>query len=106
MPKNHQAAAGWAPQRFKNRAAKMGPHTEAYIRRLMEQRGQPEQAFRTRTAILLLADTAPPGAMEEAAGNALRMRCYGYKSFSLILKRIGTETPEPVKHENIRGAGY
>jgi transposase len=106
MPKNHQAMADWTPQRFKNWAAKIGPHTEAYILWLMEQRDQPEQAFRTCAAILHLADTAAPGAMEEAAGNALQMRCYGYKSFSLMLKRIGMETPEPIKHENIRGAGY
>jgi transposase len=110
MPKKHQAMADWTPDRFKHWAAKIGSQTEAYIVSLMEQRDQPEQSFRTCAAILHLADTARCGDMEKAAGQALRMRSYSYKSFEIILKRIGAasslETHEPVKHENIRGSQY
>jgi hypothetical protein len=110
MPKNHQAMADWTPGRFKNWAAKIGSETEAYITSLMEARDQPEQSFRTCTAILHLADTAAAGDMEMAAGQALKMRAFGFKSFEIILKRIsaakGIENTEPIKHENIRGSAY
>jgi transposase len=106
MPKNHQAMAEWTPERFKNWAAKSGPQTEAYITALMESRDQREQSYRTCTAILHLADTAPGGAMEKAADKALRMRAYSYKSFELILKGASSENPRPIVHTNIRGADY
>jgi transposase len=106
MPKKHQAMADWTPQRFKRWAAKIGSETEAYIASLMEQRDQPEQSFRTCAAILHMADTTPSADMEKAAARALQMRAFSYKSFELILKRIGTECSVPVKHENIRGAEY
>ncbi|GHV96765.1 integrase [Spirochaetia bacterium] len=106
MPKKHQAMADWTPERFRNWAAKIGPDTEAYIVSLMEARDQPEQAFRTCTAILHLADTAPAQDMEKAAKQAKQMRAYSYKSFEILLKRIGRETLAPIQHENIRGAHY
>jgi hypothetical protein len=46
--------------------------TEAYIRRLMEQRDQPKQAFRTCTAMLHMADTRTAAAMEQTAFQALQ----------------------------------
>jgi len=106
MPKNHQAMADWTPERFKNWAAKIGPHTEAYVIWLMEQRDQPEQSFRTCAAILHLADKAAPGDMEKAALQALRIRTYGFKSFELILKRVNSKPAAVTVHENIRGPEY
>ena len=106
MPKNHQAMADWTPERFTSWALKMGKRTEAYITWLMEQREQPEQAFRTCTAILHLADNQRAGVMEQAAERALLMRASSVKAFELILKRAAAEPPSPLVHENIRGADY
>jgi hypothetical protein len=106
MPRNHQAMADWTPERFKRWAAKIGPEIEASIVALMETRDQPEQSFRTCTAILHMADTAPAPDMEKAARQALQMRAYSYKSFAILLKRVGVEPPVPIHHENIRGAEY
>jgi transposase len=106
MPKNHQAMADWTPQRFTRWAARIGKRTEAYIIWLMGQRDQPEQAFRTCTAILHLADSAATAVMEEAAGRALQMRAGSFTAFELILKKAATEDPAPLRHQNIRGAAY
>ena len=106
MPKNHQAMADWTPQRFTRWAARIGKRTEAYIIWLMGQRDQPEQAFRTCTAILHLADSVATAVMEEAAGRALQMRAGSFTAFELILKKAATEDPAPLRHQNIRGAAY
>jgi hypothetical protein len=106
MPKNHQAMADWMPERFGSWAGKIGKRTEGYITWLMEQREQPEQAFRTCTAILHLADNQRAGVMERAAGRALLMRAASVKAFELILKRAAAEPDTPLVHENIRGAAY
>lgn len=106
MPKHHQAMADWTPERFTSWALKMGKRTEAYITWLMEQREQPEQAFRTCTAILHMADNQRAGVMEQAAERALLMRASSVKAFELILKRAAAEPPSPLVHENIRGADY
>ncbi|GHT88639.1 integrase [Spirochaetia bacterium] len=111
MLRNHQAMADWTPERFKrwtasNQRFAIGPEIEAYITVLMETRDQPEQSFHTCTAILHMADTASAPDMEKAARQALQMRAYSYKSFSILLKRVGTEHPVPIRHENIRGAEY
>lgn len=106
MPKNHQAMADWTPERFAAWAGKIGKQTEAYIIWLMEQREQPEQAFRTCTAILHMADTHRSAAMERGAEQALRMRASSVKAFELILRRIAAQPAAPIRHENIRGAAY
>jgi transposase len=106
MPKNHQAMADWTPQRFISWAGKIGKRTEAYIIWLMEQREQPEQAFRTCTAILHLADTHRAAAMEQAAEQAVQIHASSVKAFELILKRAAAADPLPIHHENIRGAAY
>jgi transposase len=106
MPKKHQAMAEWTEERFRTWAAKTGPRTAAYITSLMAHRDQPEQAFRTCTAILHLADTQSAGNMEKASEQALGMRAFSFKSFELVLKRIAAEPQAPIVHENIRGRAY
>jgi transposase len=106
MPKNHQAMADWTPQRFITWALKIGKQTEAYILWLMEQREEPEQAFKTCTAILHMADTHRAQEMEQAAERAVGMRATSVTAFQLILKQVANESPLPLEHENIRGAAY
>jgi transposase len=106
MPKNHQAMADWTPERFSSWARKIGKRTEAYIIWLMEQREQPEQAFRTCTAVLHMADARSAAEMEQAAEQALQMHAASVKAFELILKRTAAQPPAPLAHENIRGAAY
>jgi transposase len=106
MPLNHQAMADWTPERFITWALRIGKRTEGYIRWLMEQREQPEQAFKTCTAILHMADKHCAAVMEQAAGQAVGMRAASVKAFELILKRVAAEAPLPLEHENIRGAAY
>jgi transposase len=106
MPLNHQAMAEWTPGRFTSWAGKIGRQTQAYILWLMGQRDQPEQSFRTCTAILRLADTRTVTAMEQAAEKALQMRAGRVKAFEIILNRITAEPDQPIRHQNIRGAAY
>jgi hypothetical protein len=64
--------------------------------------GQREQAFRTCTAILHLADTPNAVVMEQA----VQMHSSSVQAFELILKRAAALEPLTIRHENIRGAAY
>ncbi len=48
MPPEHLAVAkGWDPDRLRNWAADIGPHTAAVIQHLLGARKHPQQAYRT-----------------------------------------------------------
>jgi transposase len=106
MPEKHRAVADWTPERFRAWASKTGKHTEAYITYLMEQREQPEQAFKTCAGILRLTGTASREQMEAACAQALARHIYSYKYFVLLLKECETVTASSIQHDNIRGPSY
>jgi transposase len=110
MPSNHRAMLDWTPKRFEGWALKFGPHTQAYIRFLMDRREHPEQAFKTCAGVLRLGESIPAASMEAICKVAKENNTFSYKYFNMLFKRMsadGHKQPSlPVRHENLRGSGY
>lgn len=114
MPLNHQKYLEWTPERFKRWAAKIGPETAILTELLLLKRTHPQQAYRTLLGILRLGKSYGDSRLEAACKRALHINALSYRSIESILKngldqKQLPETyskKEPVKHKNIRGAGY
>jgi len=111
MPPNHRFVSEWNPQRFINWAGNIGEHVEIVIRRNLESREHPEQAYRSCMGILSLARKYNNSRLEKACKRAVSFDLYSYKGIEKILKRnleeyqLDTFEALPV-HDNIRGNTY
>ena len=109
----HQAVAGWNAPRFLDWAARIGPHTQTAIERVLQARSHPQQGYRTALGILRLAKAYGNGRLEAACQRAARLRAISYRSLASILKHgldRQTATPAqaslPLHHANVRGPAY
>jgi transposase len=114
MPVSHQRYLDWTPDRFRRWAAKIGPQTLLLTETILVKRGHPQQAYRSLLGILRLGKSYGDKRLEAACERALHIKALSYRSIESILKNgldqkplpgTGRETT-PVKHDNIRGAGY
>jgi transposase len=114
MPPAHQAVADWSPERFERWARTVGPETERLISAVLERYPHPALAYRSCLGILRLAERYEPSRLERAAERSLAFGGASYKSVSHVLKAgldreappAGRPRPEPLFHENLRGADY
>jgi transposase len=113
MPPNHRFRADWTPERIRRQAARIGPHTEAFVEVVMRERRHPEQGFRTCLGVIRLAKTFGHERLEAACERALTINARSYSSLHSILKNGLDRAPrtratdEPaITHPNIRGADY
>ncbi len=114
MPINHQKYQEWTPERFKRWAATIGPETAMLTELVLLKRAHPQQAYRTLLGILRLGKSYGNARLEAACNRALYINTFSYKSIESILKNGLDQKPlpetkskkEPIKHKNIRGAGY
>ena len=109
----HRAVAGWNAPRFLDWAARIGPHTQTAIERVLQARSHPQQGYRTALGILRLAKAYGNGRLEAACQRAARLRAISYRSLASILKHgldRQTATPAqaslPLHHANVRGPAY
>ena len=109
MPEKHRQMGEWTPERFIRWAEKIGPATAA----LLDSRRHPQQAYRSCLGLLRLAKCYGDARLEAAAGRALAIGSYSYRSVESILNHRLDETSSepferaaPVEHDNIRGALY
>lgn len=111
MPTKHRFVSEWNPQRFINWAGNIGEHVEIVIRRNLESREHPEQAYKTCMGILSLARKYNNTRLNKACKRAISFDLYSYKGIERILKRnleesqLDTFETLPA-HENIRGNTY
>jgi transposase len=115
MPKSHQAAGEWTPERILSWAEKVGAATASFVKELMERRPHPEQGFRSAMGVLRLSKAYGAGRVERACERAALYRSYSYRSVESILKN-GLDGRPPRKseggakqlllHENLRGPDY
>jgi transposase len=114
MPANHQAVTGWDPQRLRNLAATIGPHTDAVIQHLLGGRQHPQQAYRTCLGILRLAKDYGNQRLEAACSRAIDLKAPSYRFIDSTLKNGLDQQPSPVAvqpdlplaHANVLGPDY
>ena len=114
MPEAHRQAGEWSPRRLIRWAAKNGPATGELIRKVLNSRKHPQQAYRACLGILRLGKAYGGKRLEAACQRALALGSCRYKSIESILKnRLDeqplAEQPEltlPNAHTNIRGPDY
>jgi transposase len=113
MPSSHRRYADWTPERLRQQAGEIGPHTSALVDIILRERTHPEQGFRACVGILRLAKSYGRDRLEAACNRALEIGARSYSSVSSILKnnldRKRPETPADgpaITHDNIRGPTY
>jgi transposase len=112
MPKSHQAALEWTPERIAQWTGQAGPSTRLLVERIMASRPHPQQGFRSALGIMRLGKIYGPARLEAASTRALRLGALSYRSLASILKcgldRNDDSIAEArtIAHPNIRGAAY
>ena len=112
-PPKHQKHLEWTPARITSWAQSKGPATGELVRRIIESRRHPEQAYGSCLGIIRLADKFTCERVEAASARALRCNAISYTSVKSILdkgldKLPLKDAPEytPAPHANIRGRDY
>lgn len=111
MPPNHRFYKDWSSEKLINWGRNIGQSTEQMIRKVIEIREYPEQAFKVCLGILNLTKKYGRVQLEAACKRALWFRIYSYKKIGNILKKglekegreEQTNCPSLPDHENIRG---
>jgi hypothetical protein len=115
MPLNHQKVTeqkGWDADYFLGQGAKIGPHTQEYITRVLKSRPVIQQAFDGCKGIFRLGSKYGQERLEAAAKRALQGDRYNYSTLDNILKNnldklLSQEQPDLFRlpdHPNVRGA--
>ena len=113
MPKSHQEAAGWTPERFKAWGGKIGPYVLGMVEDVLGRRQHPEQGYRSILGLLRLESTFGPDRLNRACQRALRYGLTGRRPVHEILKKKQDmlalpqqeQLPLPA-HDNVRGANF
>lgn len=114
MPSAHQAYSEWSLEYFVKRAQYIGPHTVAYIERLILQYNYPEKGYKQAQGILAFKKQYGAERLEKACKRAFIYSRSQYGTIETILKKglDGQELFDDLTdhqisaHENIRGSKY
>ena len=114
MPAAHRAHAGWTPSRLIAWGRKTGPHTAAFVERLLKSRPHPEQGYRSCLGLMKLLRAYSAERLEAACGRALDIGTLSYRSVKSILATGLDQAGEddqhalslPAEHAHIRGPEY
>jgi transposase len=112
LPSAHQFVSEWSAEKFIHWASGIDPVVGQYIRRLMEAKRYPEQAYRSCIGILSFVKRVGKHRLIAACQRADHFGAYNYKTIEGILKNRLDEQPLPGRqltmrlpdHDNIRGA--
>lgn len=112
MPRSHQAALEWTPERIVRWTGEAGPATRTLVERLIASKPHPQQGFRAALGIMRLGKIYGPERLEAASERALRFGALSYRSLASILKcgldraKDSAAEAKSIAHPNIRGAAY
>jgi len=96
-------------------AAKVGPMTEAFVRRLLESNPVQEMGWRSARGLQRVGERHGAERTEQACARALRFGARSYKPVERMLALgrecmplPGDEPPEApiIEHQNVRGSSY
>ena len=114
MAPAHQAVQGWNAPRLIHWAGRIGPHVQAVVEHILNQRRHPQQGFRACLGILRLGQSFGDDRLEAACERAIAIGAPSYGSLKSILKhgldRKRASAPAqanlPLAHANVRGPDY
>ena len=114
MPSAHQAYSEWSLEYFVKRAQYIGPHTVAYIERLILQYNYPEKGYKQAQGILAFKKHYGSERLEKTCERAFIYSRSQYGTIETILQKgldqqqaYDTTTDHQITtHENIRGSQY
>jgi transposase len=113
MPSAHRRFADWTIERIRREATAIGACTAVFCDVVLAERPHPEQGFRACMGILRLVKGFGATRVEAACSRALDIGARTYGSVRSILDTGLDKTPvsaaapdQPIRHPNIRGAGY
>lgn len=115
MPPKHRRYAKWTPDRFLRWAKALGEAVEEMIRKVLESRRYPQQAYNTCMGILNLEKEYGARRLNRACRRALSFGMFSYRRIENILKQGLEEESQPEldlqtaplpAHENVRGSDY
>jgi len=87
LPAEHQHVLNWSPDQYISRAKAIDTSVEAYIRKVLEKKAYPQQAFKSCDGILSFEKKIGKERLIKACERASDIGHYGYKAIENILKR-------------------
>jgi len=115
LPSQHRFIAEWNPDKFIRWAVTIDPVVEAFIKKVLEAKVYPEQAYRSCVGILSFDKKIGRERLINACKRATHFNTYNYKIIERIIQSkhdlLPLEDETLVQqtlplHENIRGASY
>jgi transposase len=113
MASTHQFIADWSPERFISLAANVGDPVQEFVKKVLESKPHPEQAYKSCMGILSFERKVGKERLIAACNRALDYGAYSYAIIKNILERNIDKLPEPEvpeqglpEHSNIRGESY
>ena len=87
LPPEHQHMLKWSPEQYLTRARQIDPVVEDYIRKVLEKKAYPQQAYKSCDGILSFDKKIGRDRLIKACKRADEIGHYGYKVIENILKR-------------------
>jgi transposase len=113
LPSHHRFVSDWHPDKFINWASGIGIETEQYIRKILDSKQHPEQAYKSCIGILSFAKKCGRQRLENACRRGSYYKSYSYNTIKNILnKELDKQEIENKKeftlpaHKNLRGGSY
>jgi len=112
MPPKHRFRAEWTPERLINWGAKVGPHTQTTIKRVLASKRHPEQGFRASLGIMRFASSFSPQELEVACAhvNSVGIPSCRRVHAALVAKRLNHNQSSndelTLRHSNVRGGDF
>jgi transposase len=116
MPPEHQEVTRWSRAHLLQRAARCGPQTLRVAEAILARPQHPELGYRSCLGLLRLCEKYGRVQMEAGCEEALHRGSPSYQGVKALLTlQANTPNPTPasappevppVRHDNIRGAGY
>ena len=113
-PKSHREQGAWPPERMRQWAGTVGPHTGQVVSELLDKSPFPQEQYRSCLGLIRLGRQIGAERMEAACRRALHYGTVSYRSIQTILDSGADREPlpggaspvAPVEHENVRGREY
>jgi transposase len=115
LPSQHHFIAEWSPDKFIRWALSIDPVVESFIKKVLESKVYPEQAYRSCVGILSFDKKIGRERLINACKRATHFNTYNYKIIERIVQSkhdlLPFDDELPLQqtlpqHENIRGASY